>query len=393
MTIPPLQDIATLYGYPVEDFTEDVAQAVRQGRARREAKRILAEEENPPQTPPEIVDLATRMERPRTPTVFRVAGWQPCEGRVIIAAQAKAGKTHATHNLVRCLVDGDRWLGRWKVRRITGNVVILDVELSETTAEDWLMKQGIQHTDQILLCALRGRAASFNILDPGTRAAWAQLLAEKNTDYLILDCLRPILDALGLDEHKDAGKFLNAFDALLKEAGIPEAAIVHHMGHGGERARGDSRIIDWPDATWKMTLDNIVDQSSDRYITAFGRDVEIGEHKLELTRTTGHLRAVATERDDAETEQAILAVLSVLREYGEPLSGRAIEHVLREHDVGRQAVRTALRLGVRRGNIEPMTGAHNATLYTLPSSWVRKVSGGVGDDDYTIHEGGQAHGA
>lgn len=374
--------LAALYGYEPEEFKELVDDAVKQGRARREAKRILLEEENPTQDAPDILDLKTRLSRERTPTTFRIEGWQPCDGRVVIAAQAKAGKTHASHNLVRCLVDGDKWLDKWTVEPVAGCVTILDFELSENTAEDWLDKQGIENADKIQLCSLRGKASSFNIFDVAVRKSWAQLLAEKATDYLVLDCLRPALDALGLDEHKDAGRFLNAFDALLREAGIPEAAIIHHMGHGGERSRGDSRIIDWPDVTWKMTLDNIVDQSSSRFITAYGRDVEIGEHMLELTKSTGHLKAVEGDRDDADIEQALIAVVSVLREYNEPISGRTIESVLKDSDHGRKAIRTALRIGCRRGHIDTRAGAHNATLYELPRSWVQRFGGGRGSDDY-----------
>lgn len=68
----------------------------------------------------------------------------------------------------------------------------------------------------------------------------------------MLDCLRPILDALGLDESREARRFLVAFDALLADAGTEHAALVHHIGHQNERACGDSRLQDWPDAIWKL---------------------------------------------------------------------------------------------------------------------------------------------
>ena len=84
------------------------------------------------------------------------------------------------------------------------------------------------------------------------RGQWARRLRDLGCDYLIFDCLRPVLDALGLDESHDAGRFLEPFDALMAEAGINDAAIAHHMGHAGERARGDSRLQDWPDATWRL---------------------------------------------------------------------------------------------------------------------------------------------
>ena len=47
------------------------------------------------------------------------------------------------------------------------------------------------------------------------------------------------------------------------------------MGHTGERSRGDSRLIDWPDAGWRLVKDaeDDDDQHVRRvYFTALGRD-------------------------------------------------------------------------------------------------------------------------
>ena len=79
----------------------------------------------------------------------------------------------------------------------------------------------------------RGRVSTFDILDPDTRSQWAARM--RGSNGVIFDCLRPILDALGLDENRYAGRLLMAIDELLNEAGVPEALIVHHMGHSGER--------------------------------------------------------------------------------------------------------------------------------------------------------------
>lgn len=370
------------YDYDPEEWAGELHTELLRGRARREAKRILDEEAVPVAEAPPIETLQVRLERPRTPTKFRIEGWQPEGGRVVLAAQAKGGKTHASHNLARVLVDGGRWLGRWPVNRIRGTVAILDFELSEATAEDWLQRQGIKNLDRVALCALRGKAATFNILDVSTRAAWAQKLAEVGTDYVVLDCLRPVLDAIGLDEHKDAGKFLNAFDALLHEAGIGEALVIHHMGHGGERSRGDSRIIDWPDATWRLTLDNIVDPSSPRFIAAFGRDVEIEEHRLSLDKDTRHLKAIV-ESGLENIEEALRLVLQWIQSQGEAQGARAIEGALRSQNVARQSVRDALRVGVRRGWLTQEVGAHNTALYAIaPMTWARRLQGGEGEEDH-----------
>ena len=379
---------AEVYGYDATEFEEEIESAVRAGRARREAKRILAEEESPTQEPPDIISLKELLAMEREPLQFRIQGWQPFDSRIIIAAQGKAGKSTLTHNLIRSIVDGDRFLERWKPTVIAGCVTVLDFELSQNQLIEWFEEQTIENADKVHLCSMRGSTSSFAILDPSTRAAWAEKLAEVGTDYLILDCLRPVLDALGLDEHKDAGKFLNAFDALLKEAGIAEAAVVHHMGHGsGEsswgRSRGDSRIIDWPDATWRLAFDVANDQQSDRFIRADGRDVSVAEHRLQYNKETRRFKALPSGKDDRTVVDAMGAILSVLREHGEAVSGRTIESELKESDHQRKAIRDALRIGTRRGMVDAVQGKHNSTLYSLPSSWTRRSAGGHGDDDGT----------
>src|SRR5262249_46362061 len=158
----------------------------------------------------------------------------------------KAGKTTLMGNLARSLVDGMPFLESVPVTPIQGVLVLIDTEMAESQLLDWYGTLGIEADDQIVVLPLRGAVSSFNILDRAVRSTWATKLRAVDAQYLILDCLRPVLDALGLDEQHEAGRFLVAFDELLKEARIPEAALVHHMGHVAERARGDSRLRDWP---------------------------------------------------------------------------------------------------------------------------------------------------
>ena len=365
------------YKYDPDKWDESLNDAIYQGRVRRAAKQFLHDEENPPQELPEILDLEARMARPRVETAFRIEGWQPMGGRVLLAAQFKAGKTTGVANLVRPLVDGGQWLDTWDVEPVKGRVCILDFEMSENTAEDWLNDQGIRNQSKVDLVSLRGRIATFNILDPGVRMEWASRLAQRETDYLIVDCLRPVLDAFGLDEHRDTGRFFGPLDALLNEAGIGEACVVHHMGHGGERSRGDSRLRDWPDVEWRLMREN-EHPDSDRYITAYGRDVDIPEHKLVFDKDARRLRAQVGTRLDLDADAALLDVLAVLGRHGEAVSGRTIEAALKTTDHPRSSIRGALRLGIRRGLIDTRVGGHNATLYELPrASWVKSRFGGA----------------
>lgn len=200
----------------------------------------------------------------------------------------------------------------------------------------------------MVVIPLRGAAASFDLRLPEVRARWVERLRQLDCRFLIVDCLRPIMDALGLNEHAEAGLLLTALDGLLKDADIPEAIIVHHMGHNGERARGDSRLRDWPDVEWRLVRED-EDPASERFVTAFGRDVDVPESKLAYDDATRRLTLEGGSRKDAKAEAALPAILEVITAAPEPLSGRAIERALSDGDHGRDTIRKAIRLAVRDG--------------------------------------------
>jgi len=92
----------------------------------------------------------------------------------------------------------------------------------------------ISQSRAVRLVALRGSVSTFDLLDDETRAQWADDI--KGADVAVLDCLRPILDALGLDENREAGR-LPRSTRCSRRAGVRDALLVRHMGHSGERAR------------------------------------------------------------------------------------------------------------------------------------------------------------
>lgn len=332
-------------------------------RVRDEARRAYAAEQRGAIEPPEVLTLRERLSRPRAPQRWRIDGWQPLGARVLLAAQYKAGKTTLTGNLVRSLVDGDRWLGRHEVAPVDGTVVVLDFEMSAHQVEDWLRDQRIVNDDKIVIIPLRGKAATFDILAEGARAEWAARLRACGAGYLIVDCLRPILDALGLDEHRDAGQFLVALDALLSASAVPDALVVHHMGHSGERSRGDSRIRDWPDVEWRMVRETD-EPASARFVTAFGRDVDIPETQLAFDPTTRRLTLAGGSRRDAAARSALFDVLALLGDADEPLSGRQVEEAMADSVHGQKAIREALKLGARLGSITTRRGPKRSILHT-----------------------------
>lgn len=355
-----------------EEFEADVQHHLQMILAKDEARRRYEEQNRTVLGMPLVRSLTALLAEPDTETAYRIEGVAPADARVMLAAQAKSGKTTVTGNLVRSLVDGVLFLGRFLVNGQARRVVVIDTELSENMVRRWFRDQGIVNTDRVDVIALRGRVGAFNILDPRRRTEWAELLA--GADYLILDCLRPVLDALGLDEHREAGKFLVAFDAFLAEAGITDACLVHHMGHTGERARGDSRLQDWPDAHWRLLRAN-ENPNSDRFFTAYGRDVEVPEGRLHFDPATRRLTYIDGTRQDntrrANLDQVMGEVVDILAKRTaegnrEPMSRNDILTAATEqYNRSARTVDPALDQGVSQSILTKTLGPRKSHLYTL----------------------------
>lgn len=359
-----------------ENFESFVVQRIWQQRVFDEAKRRLRAENHVPLSRP-TTNLTDFLAQPANPTPMRIDDLMPDGGRVVFSAPYKAGKTTAVGNLIRSIVDGDPFLGTFTVNKPASRLVLIDNELSRDMVRDWLLKQGIKNTDAVadVIC-LRGEVGSFDILNDDRRGEWAKHLRDIGCDYLIFDCLRPVLDALGLDENHDAGKFLTAFDALLSEAGMNgDATIVHHMGHTAQRSRGDSRIQDWPDAIWKLVRENPDDEFSPRYFSATGRDVEVPQGLLTYNPANRHLtfhREVnrTDARKHRKADAAALAITQILtadkNNGGTGVSqNQLINEVMSATGIGKPAAKTALDLGVSEGALIVYSGLNRSKIYSI----------------------------
>ncbi len=351
-------------------FETEVGARMDRLRVEREAKRRLDDAERPALGLPPIKSLDALLAEPDAPTPYLIDDVAPAGARTMLSAPQKAGKTSLTGNLIRSLVDGDPFLGKFVIREQKRRIVLIDNELAERTLCRWLREQNITNTAAVAdVISLRGRVSTFNIIDDRCRAEWAQRLSDAGCDYLAFDCLRPILDALGLDENRDAGRFLVAFDALLAEAGIPDALMVHHMGHGQERARGDSRLQDWPDAIWQLVRAEPDNPHAARFFRAHGRDVDVREGRLDYDQATRRLTYAGGTRGDAKTEAALDTVIDILAEDarkddGAGLSGRTLEDAV-EGEHPRAAVRQAIQAAIGRNLVERAPGPKRAKLHRI----------------------------
>lgn len=261
-------------------------------RTDREARRILlADEAPPPDEIPTAVTLTEFLEQPDDTELFRVGSIMPIGSRVLLAAQMKAGKTTFIGNLIRSLVDGSPFLGAYGVSPITGRVTLIDNEMDARTLRRWFRDLDIVNADSVNMLSLIGRVNTFDIRIPEVLDYWIQTLAGMNTTTLILDCLKPILDQLGLDEHHDTGKITTPLTRLKVEAGISELILVHHMGHNNERSRGDSALRGWPEVEWHLVRladspDQEAEMDAPRFFKAYGRDVNVPESALTYSSGT-----------------------------------------------------------------------------------------------------------
>lgn len=332
-------------------------------QVRQMGRRIAAEREAAVPAP-DPVSLAALLDEPDEGATYRVGLLWPTAGRVLLAAPFKSGKSTLIGNLIRVLVDGGQFLDRFGVRPV-GKVVLIDTELDRRTLRRWLRAQRIRNAAAVTVVPLRGVVSSFDVTDPTTRSEWAQSLA--GADVVILDCLRPVLDALGLSEDKDAGRVLVGFDALLAETGADEGLVVTHMGHQNERARGDSRLLDWPDALWKIVRGGDDDSDAEgrrpRYFSALGRDVAVGEGELTYCDQTRHLAYAGGSRKDSAARAALPELLALVRAEPGELSKNAVEMRLKdEHGITQRLAREAIAYAIKEGQIEVVPGPRNSKL-------------------------------
>lgn len=252
----------------------DIREKVRAYEVIDEAKRRYAEKKAGALVIPKPVRLDRFLRREIPGTKYLIDKLLPTDGNVMLSAPRKYGKTTMVGNLIRSLVDGDRFMDYFDVLE-TRKVILLDFEMTELMLQDWLRTQGIQNKRNLSVWPLRGQAGTFNIVDDKTRAIWAQMIRDTGAEVLIVDPLRPVIDALGIKEANEVGPLLQAFASLKVEAGIREGFVAHHHGHGAQRAVGDSRLETWPDAMWNGTMEDPNDPAMPHYFQALGRDVHV----------------------------------------------------------------------------------------------------------------------
>lgn len=283
-------------------------------RANQWAKQALAAERSSEQVLPDAMDW-DELDAVPEPS-WAIDEVLPEQGHCLLVAQAKAGKSTLMAGLVRSISTGDPFLGEFAVNCKGSSIQLLDLELGPSQLRRYYLG-AYSKGDPFTIRPMRGRLGALNLL--AEEALDRLATAVEGTGLLIIDPLGPLLAANGVDENDNTGvrQVLNALNALMADAGIPRMIVVHHFGHGAERARGASVLQDWRDTQWRITLDNPSDPAtSQRFFAADGRDgAPVHERPVLLdhhggpylgTGTKGTAKAAAKHR---EYEERVLQVV------------------------------------------------------------------------------------
>ncbi|MET7398962.1 AAA family ATPase [Dactylosporangium sp. NPDC005572] len=280
---------------PADPFDIEVKKRLEYLRVDEEARRLLRAEKVAAQPIPAGMKLTDLLTITYEDAVDLIEKLLPKDGNAFFFAQAKAGKTTFLNNLIRALVDELVFLGKYQVAKLTGNVGVINLEMSERKNTQWLRDLDIKNTDRVRIWNLRGQASLFDMRDPARRKEWALRLNDEGVTVLTWDCMKPVVKSLGLSEDKDLGLLLYGFTEMLLMAGVSESVVVHHAGWNPAHSIGDSSVEGWADAIWSLSSEekeveslaetggkyiNVKQKTKVRSFAAKGRDVEVYKTKL-----------------------------------------------------------------------------------------------------------------
>jgi hypothetical protein len=269
---------------------EIAAEMYRQGVLREARRRLDAETVAATwRTPPGQPSFADDLQLPDEAVEYRIAGLLPMGANAVLVAPFKAGKTTLCNNLIRALVDGEDFLGRFPIAAPNGRVAVWNYEVSEGQYRRWLRDIGLANPDRLTVLNLRGfRMPVVHAHVEDWIVDW--LTAHKIGVWLVDPFARAFVGCGDENGNSDVGVFLDTLDVIKERAGVGELILPIHTGRaeheaGQERARGASRLDDWADARWILTRDG----EGRRFFAATGRDVDVEEELLTFDPDTRRL--------------------------------------------------------------------------------------------------------
>ena len=302
--------------------------------------------------------------------------------KVLIVAQFKAGKTTLAMNLANAAVTGDPFLGKYPVHLSKGaTVTYFNFELSQEQALLWITDMGISETpgagDRLFLDHWAG--CRMPLPSPHIEDYIVKLLLRRKSAMWIID---PFSAAYPGEENSntEVSAWTDAIDRIMDRAGLKLVVLVSHTGESGageggpRKARGATRLMDWMSVLWRYSHDGEgqdIPPSNNRYLRAFGRDVDVPEITLDYDSATRglYVQGRALTRTENKTEQLARKVFEkVSGHFDKTRAPINTTELYKKFDTARTSskavdIRQAIDIAENKGWITITDGSRNAKLH------------------------------
>jgi hypothetical protein len=168
----------------------------------------------------------------------------------VLSGQFGTFKTFIALDWLLCIATGTPWMGRETpaarpVRIVVGEGVAgLDARVSA-----WEKSRGVRVAPGMFTAVRR----AWQLGSDEQMAALAELMRERGEAVVAFDTLSQCSAGLKENDSSDMARVSNVAGLLREHAGAT-MLLLHHAGHGGERARGSSVIEDNADTSWFVSL-------------------------------------------------------------------------------------------------------------------------------------------
>lgn len=272
---------------------------------------------------------------------------------VHLVAAAKTGKTNVAINLVKALADGGKFLGVFDTKPIKGRICMMDFELDERQAQDWLKRIGIKNTSKVEVYPLRGMPNPFRSLE--AMRELEEVLKILEIEFLILDPFSSIYSG-DANSNTEVKAFLKEIDGFKLRSGVQHLVIAVHAGRNQGQTRGASTLDDHPDALWYLQK-----SEEKRYFKAVGRDIDVSEAEIIFEPSTGEITFLEFSKKSDPMRSMMVKILVYVQKYP-GCKASDIESGVRGGNTYKTKARKQL---VEMGAVVEQPGAGGSKTYVL----------------------------
>lgn len=302
--------------------------------------------------PSRAVPLSELLARKIPENKWIVDGLLMKNGKAFFAAKAKTGKTTMCLALMKSLIDGVPFLGKFNVEVPEGNVGYMNLELTDGQVQEWITRQKITDVNRAYFWNLRGKPSPFR--SNASKSALINELKELGIKTLIIDTFAKIFPGEA-NGNSEVNRFLIMLDEFLDKAGVEQLIMLVHAGNEAKKIRGATALTDHPDAIWYLYTDS----EKNRFFSADGRDVDIPEGQIVYDKATHLLEFTGSGMKVAKDKSAKEKVLTFIK--AKPgLNASAIDDSVDGNKAFKIKIRKQL---VKDGLVTVRKGPGNSDLY------------------------------